>query len=56
MLYCMAAAMNPFRYSEPVPADELIDRDAETATLVETAVSATTAASSRRAATGRRHC
>jgi hypothetical protein len=31
--------MNPFRYSEPVPASELIDRDEETATLVETAVS-----------------
>ena len=31
--------MNPFRYSEPVPADELIDRGAETATLVETAIS-----------------
>ncbi len=31
--------MNPFRYSEPVPPDELIDREAETTTLVETAVS-----------------
>ena len=31
--------MNPFRYSEPVPAAELIDRDEETSTLVETAVS-----------------
>jgi len=31
--------MNPFRYSEPVPASELIDRDAENASLVETAVS-----------------
>ncbi len=31
--------MNPFRYSEPVPTAELIDRDAETARLVETAVS-----------------
>lgn len=31
--------MNPFRYSEPVPAAELIDRDEETTLLVETAVS-----------------
>jgi hypothetical protein len=31
--------LNPFRYSEPVPASELIDRDEETALLVETAVS-----------------
>ena len=31
--------MNPFRYSEPVPAAELIDRDAEIARLVATAVS-----------------
>jgi len=31
--------VNPFRYSEPVPAAELIDRDDETTTLVETAVS-----------------
>ena len=31
--------MNPFRYSEPVPASELIDREEETRTLVETAVS-----------------
>lgn len=31
--------MNPFRYSEPLPPVELIDRDAETSLLVETAVS-----------------
>jgi hypothetical protein len=31
--------VNPFRYSEPVPASELIDRDEETTLLVETAVS-----------------
>jgi hypothetical protein len=31
--------MNPFRYSEPVPPAELIDRDEETSSLVETAVS-----------------
>jgi hypothetical protein len=31
--------MNPFRYSEPVPAAELIDRDAEIESLVATAVS-----------------
>ena len=31
--------MNPFRYSEPVPPAELIDRDEETTSLVETAVS-----------------
>lgn len=31
--------MNPFRYSEPVPPAELIDRDEETSLLVETAVS-----------------
>jgi len=31
--------MNPFRYSEPVPAAELIDRDVENAVLLETAVS-----------------
>jgi hypothetical protein len=31
--------VNPFRYSEPVPAAELIDRDEETSALVETAVS-----------------
>ncbi len=30
--------MNPFRYTEPVPPEELIDRDAEAETLVETAV------------------
>lgn len=31
--------MNPFRYSEPLPPEELIDRDVETSALVETAVS-----------------
>ena len=31
--------MNPFRYSEPLPVAEMIDRDAETRQLVETAVS-----------------
>jgi uncharacterized protein len=30
--------MNPFRYTEPVPPEELIDRDAEAETLLETAV------------------
>ena len=28
---------NPFRYSEPVPADELLDRDGEAHTLLERA-------------------
>ena len=31
--------MNPFRYSEPLPPAEMIDREGETSTLVETAIS-----------------
>ena len=37
MLLSSEPSRNPFRYSEPVPADELIDRDGEAALLVERA-------------------
>jgi hypothetical protein len=37
MLSASERAQNPFRYSEPVPVDELIDRDAEAAILLERA-------------------
>jgi hypothetical protein len=37
MLYASERAHNPFRYSEPVPVDELIDRDAEATILLERA-------------------
>lgn len=35
----MDASRNPFRYSEPVPAEELLDRDDEAAVLLERATS-----------------
>lgn len=35
----MNASRNPFRYSEPVPADELLGRDQETTALLEQAIS-----------------
>jgi uncharacterized protein len=35
----MVAALNPFRYSEPVPPEELIDRDLEARRLLDTAMS-----------------
>jgi hypothetical protein len=34
----VAPAVNPFRYTEPVPPDEIVDRDTESALLVATAV------------------
>jgi uncharacterized protein len=35
----MKESKNPFRYSEPLPADELLDRDEEAAQLLSRAVS-----------------